>query len=244
MNTIKINKGSVRMVAHRGMSGLELENTCAAFVAAGNRSHWGIETDVHKTADGKFVLIHDSVTGRVSPENISVEESDFATLRAIPMGKQGGMTRGDLQIPALEEYLDVCKHYEKIAVLELKDLADGEETVRQIVDICRERYGLENMVFIAFRFQNLKFVKKAAPEAYCQYLLHKDIDLLERTDLVGKMLALGVDVDIDHRALTKAHIDYLHSKGIKVNAWTVDDPARAEELVGWGIDYITTNILE
>ena len=48
MNTVKFNKQSVKMVAHRGVSGLERENTCAAFVAAGNRSYFGIETDVQE----------------------------------------------------------------------------------------------------------------------------------------------------------------------------------------------------
>ena len=59
MNTIKFNKKQVQMIAHRGLSGLEKENTCAAFVAAGNReSYFGIETDVHRTADGQLSLIH------------------------------------------------------------------------------------------------------------------------------------------------------------------------------------------
>ena len=49
MNTIKINKGTTLMVAHRGVSGLERENTAAAFVAAGNRSYYGVETDIHRT---------------------------------------------------------------------------------------------------------------------------------------------------------------------------------------------------
>ena len=38
MNTVKIDKKGIKMVAHRGVSGLECENTNAAFVAAGNRS--------------------------------------------------------------------------------------------------------------------------------------------------------------------------------------------------------------
>lgn len=54
MDTIKMNSRSVRMIAHRGVSGLERENTCAAFVAAGNRSYFGIETDVYQTADGNY----------------------------------------------------------------------------------------------------------------------------------------------------------------------------------------------
>ena len=57
MNTVKFDsKGRIKMVAHRGVSGLERENTCPAFVAAGVKSYYGIETDVHVTADGKYII--------------------------------------------------------------------------------------------------------------------------------------------------------------------------------------------
>jgi uncharacterized Zn finger protein (UPF0148 family) len=42
----------------------------------------------------------------------------------------------------------------------------------------------------------------------------------------------------------KERIDAMHQAGLEVNCWTVDDPARAEELAQWGVDYITSNILE
>lgn len=51
MDTRKFKKNSVKVIAHRGLSGIERENTNAAFVAAGNRSYYGIETDVRRTAD-------------------------------------------------------------------------------------------------------------------------------------------------------------------------------------------------
>ena len=65
MDTIKYKKLKTQTIAHRGLSGIECENTCAAFVAAGNRSYLGIETDVHITADGNFAVIHDDNTARV-----------------------------------------------------------------------------------------------------------------------------------------------------------------------------------
>ena len=37
---------------------------------------------------------------------------------------------------------------------------------------------------------------------------------------------------------------FFHEKGLVINCWTVDDPARAEDLAAWGVDYITSNILE
>ncbi len=59
METLKIDKQNTKMIAHRGLSGLEQENTVLAFIAAGNRSYFGIETDVRITKDKKFILCHD-----------------------------------------------------------------------------------------------------------------------------------------------------------------------------------------
>lgn len=65
MDTIKVEGASAKFIAHRGLSGIETENTVAAFLAAANRSYYGIETDVHLTKDGKFILIHDDRTKRL-----------------------------------------------------------------------------------------------------------------------------------------------------------------------------------
>lgn len=123
MNTVKIHAGSTRMIAHRGLSALECENTAAAFVAAGNRSScFGIETDVHKTLDGKFIIIHDDSTERVAEKDLSVEGSRFDELRAVRLYDKQGELRGDLCLPTLREYLKICRAYGKKGVLELKML--------------------------------------------------------------------------------------------------------------------------
>ena len=59
-----------------------------------------------------------------------------------------------------------------------------------------------------------------------------------------KLVANKLDLDIHYQALTKEMIDALHAKGIIVNCWTVNDKESGEQLASWGIDYITTNILE
>ncbi len=56
---------SAKMIAHRGLSGMETENTLAAFEAACKRLFYGIETDVHVTKDGKYIIFHDECTGRL-----------------------------------------------------------------------------------------------------------------------------------------------------------------------------------
>ena len=71
MNTIAFEKKNTLVIAHRGLSGIERENTNAAFIAAGNRSYYGIETDIYRTADGQFVVNHDGSLARVAGEDLS-----------------------------------------------------------------------------------------------------------------------------------------------------------------------------
>ena len=133
-DTIRLNS-DMRMVAHRGLSGLELENTASAFVAAGNRSYFGIETDIHRTVDGKYVVIHDGDTVRVGGGGIHVETTPMEQLRRITLadidGKRG---RADLHLPTLKEYIDTCARYEKHGFLEIKG-AFSVEWMDEIMEI-------------------------------------------------------------------------------------------------------------
>lgn len=239
MNSIKVNSLNTKMVAHRGLSGIEKENTNAAFIAAGNRSYFGIETDVHKTIDGKFVTIHDDTTGRVAIDDMCVEQSTFDTLRRLNLcDRNDKKGREDLHIPTLTEYIETCKRYEKKAVLELKN----EFTKDEIAAICDEIKScdyLENVIFISFEFVNLIRLRELYPEQEAQFLL----DDYEE-DLPERLSSHKLDLDIKYTSLTPERIALLHEKGVKVNCWTCDDKDAAEELCKAGIDFITSNILE
>lgn len=241
MDTIKIQKGNTKMVAHRGLSGIELENTCAAFVAAGNRDYFGIETDVHRTADGAYVVIHDDNTARVAFENVPVEGSTLAQLQAVQLKDKDGAPRSDLRIPLLEEYLKICAKYGKICVLELKN-AFPKEDVANILAIVKQHMTLDGIIFISFDYQNMIYLRELEKDAKLQYLCGGSTKVDE--DLVAKLKAYDLDLDISWRALDKAGIDLLHANGIQINVWTVDDPAAAEQLAAWGVEYITSNILQ
>lgn len=227
------------MIAHRGLSGIEKENTNAAFIAAGNRSYFGIETDVHKTVDGKFVIIHDDTTGRVAIDDLEVEKSTFETLRKLSLcdidDKRG---RADLHIPTLTEYINTCKRYDKTAVLELKNAFTSAE----IAAICDEIKGcdhLENVIFISFVFDNLVRLRELHPESEAQFLVDSYSD-----DLPRLLASYGFDLDIRYTELNAERIAAVHEVGAKVNCWTCNDKDRAEELCSWGVDFITSNILE
>ena len=239
MNTIKIEKKGVQLVAHRGCSGLDQENTHAAFVAAGNRSYFGIECDVHRTVDGKYVIIHDDTTARVAIDSLVVEESTYDTLRNLLLKeKNGEKGRTDIRIPSLQEYISICKHYDKIAVLELKNHFEKED-VWEICSIIEEMGYMENVIFISFDYENMVTLREKYPTQPAQLLDYKG-----EADLVERLKAHNLDLDISHKVLTKELIDACHAEGIKVNCWTVDDVEIANRLIDWGVDFITTNILE
>ena len=54
----------------------------------------------------------------------------------------------------------------------------------------------------------------------------------------------GFDLDIHIFTTTRELVERIHARGMKVNVWTCDWPDRAADLVAWGVDYITSNILE
>ncbi len=241
MNTIKVTAENVRMIAHRGMSGLERENTAAAFVAAGNRSHYGIETDVRLTADGKFVLCHDSTTTRVAGEEHIVSETVFDELRKLHLkDKNREGTRGDLIFATPEEYFSICKKYEKQAILEIKGMMTREQ-LADLLAMIRSWGWLEHTTFIAFEIENLILLSELYSELEAQYLVKR----IEDPDaLIATLKKYRFALDANHSTMTPALVQACHAEGLEVNVWTVDDPARAAELIEMGVDYITSNILE
>ena len=240
MDTIKINKGNAKIIAHRGVSGLERENTASAFVAAGNRSYFGIETDVRVTADGKFILLHDDDAVRCGGDHIIPEKSTLQTIQSVQLydmdGKRG---RVDLRIPEMVDYIRICKRYDKVGVLEFKGYF-SVENMEKVVAIIKEEYCLEKMIFISFSIDNLKNLRAVCPESHCQFLTGE-----YKQEIIDMLKELKMGIDIWSIALTEeAQVKHLLEEGIEVNVWTVDDKANAEELISWGVQYITSDILE
>lgn len=248
MDTIKLNcQRKPLMVAHRGVSGLEKENTHGAFIAAGNRSYFGIETDIYRTADGHYVCLHDSNTSRVGIDNINVTECTYETVRKIKLcGMSGEKDRNDICIPTLGEYIQICKRYEKVAVVELKQIFTMEQ-LNEILDIIREQDWLDQTVFIAFGLENLITLRQIDEKQTAQYLISGGYfrDGGTNESLVDTLNQYHLDLDIQYNLLTKELADAVHAAGKKVNVWTVDKPESAIPLAEeMNVEYITSNILE
>ena len=236
-DTIRLpDKGHTRMIAHRGVSGLECENTAAAFVAAGNRSYYGVETDLWRTADGRLLCNHDGRTGRICASDLEIEQTPFDVLRALVLNDSDGMPRGDLRLATPQEYRAICRKYGKTCVVELKsDFSEAE--IRTILDIFSDDPA--HTCFIAFRMANLERVKRVCPAQACQFLTAKWSD-----DLPSELAARHMGLDIFYKELTAERVRACHASGVTVNCWTVDAPTDAQRLIAFGVDQITSNILE
>lgn len=91
---------------------------------------------------------------------------------------------------------------------------------------------MDNVVFISFDYDNLTYVKEKYPTQKVQYLTWNIDD-----ELIGKLKAWNMDLDIYYQALTEENIRLCHDNNIEVNCWTVDDSDVAQQLIAWGIDY-------
>lgn len=255
MNTIKIEKGNVKMVAHAGLAGLERANTLAGVIAAGNRSYFGIEVDVRITKDNQVVLVHNESVWGPEGEEIFISKSTLDDLQKIvfsdrihfyDMEKYGidplwGEKRSDLRISTLDEYIRLCKKYEKIAFLELKsDMT--QENVADIVNQFKAQDYLDGALFISFNWESLDAVKKLLPNQRVQLITDMETEFSD--EFLDRVADAGFDLDLHIFKTTKELVERVHARGMEVNVWTCDWPDRAARLVEWGVDYITSNILE
>lgn len=239
MDTVKIPAG-IKMIAHRGVSGIECENTCPAFLFAATRSYYGIETDVHLTRDGKYIICHDDNISRVAGGvDMVIEENDYETLRRVPLvSPRLGERRCDLLLPSLAEYIAICKKYEKRAILEIKNTFDLPATAGMLA-VIREAGYEENVTFISFSRDSLVHLRALYPQADAQFLTCD-----ATPDTLAFLDENGFDLDIRFSSLTPEFAEAVHAHGHKINVWTVDTPADAEVMRLLGVDFITSNILE
>ena len=233
------DKGEVKMIAHRGLSGLYMENTLPAFEAAGQRSYYGIETDVHVTKDGKFIVAHDDDLKRIAGLDIVIEETTYEELRALRFKDMNGKSEEkNLYLPSLNEYIEVCKKYDKQAILELKNEMKAEE-VWAIAEAIKAQGWYERTTFISFAGENLLRLREKYADADAQFLAEDSTD-----EEIEFMIQNKLDADLCWAHLTKAKVDRLHAAGLKVNCWTVDGRVCATLIKSCGVDFITSNILE
>lgn len=225
------------LIAHRGNSSEAPENTLAAVRAAITLEKPAefIEIDVHASADGKLVVIHDSTLDRTTTGTGNVAELSWEEIRhhRAAYTEEFGERFADEPVPLLEDVLDAVADSQVGVMIEIKAGGIGDDVVRML-----ERRGeLERHVIASFRADVVVAATLANAQARTLYLSGEATP--EQVELARR---IGADVfGVSHQELSQRIVDLAHGSELVVWSWTVDEEARVSELLGWGIDGIITN---
>ena len=111
--------------------------------------------------------------------------------------------------------------------------------IDRIIQLIRSMEWLEHTIFISFDLPNVQYVRRCLPDQQVQFLVETDIP-----DLLTILKDNDLDLDMDVRLTTPELVRGVHAIGHKINVWTVNTLEEAEKLTAWGVDYITSNIVE
>jgi glycerophosphoryl diester phosphodiesterase len=216
-----------KVIAHRGAwRNMDYShNSMSSLKHAVELGCEGSELDVWLSSDDVVVLSHDpSIGGKVVEETTAKELSETS------------LKNGDF-VPALEEYINYIKTQNKTKlVIEIKGTNKGKAIADSVVQLVHRLKAQAWVDYISFGIQYLVRVKELDPAAKVLYL-GSDKTLEE-------LKAAGMDGVDFHYSLFQKDKDLVgkaKSMGLLTNAWTVDDEGVMKEMLGFDIDFITTD---
>ncbi|MGC4191916.1 MAG: glycerophosphodiester phosphodiesterase family protein [Thermomicrobiales bacterium] len=210
--------------AHRGASREFPENTIAAFRRAVELGAPGIELDVHLSADGIPVVLHDETVDRTTANTGAVSSYTAAELREMDAGGGEGISE-------LADVIDLVAGKTRLNI-EVKAAAAAEA----VLSLVRNRSDLD-WAISSFDWGVLRHARSTSPDASLWPLTFGATDeAIAFAQEIGatqlNLLDQAVDADI---------VRFLLDLGIESWIWTVNDPNRAEQLVAWGVTGICTD---
>ena len=209
------------VIAHRGASSIELENSLAAFRAAAGQGAEGVELDVHATIDGEIVVHHDpSVMG------LPIAQARARDLAAMPLAN------GE-PIPTLAQALDVLG---KLKVFVEVKVLDPRWDDRLLATLDRGPNPGGYAVH-SFAFDVVRRLGEKRPG------LPRGVLSEARTRSPRQTLEAGLAQTLwqERTTLDEQLVKTVHGLGAQIIAWTVDNVADIERMVRWGVDGICTN---
>jgi glycerophosphoryl diester phosphodiesterase len=217
---------SLLTVGHRGVMGVEPENTLRSFVRAEHEGLDVIELDLHLSKDGELVVMHDADVARTTDGSGAIGDFTLAELRQLDAGQ------GE-RIPVFQEVVEAVR---SPLQAEIKDKA----AARVLVGVIGELGLHDRVTVISFHDEALREVRALLPEMPLVLVTGRSTPTAPE-----RALELGAEmVSCELRWLEQETVDRCHAHGIKVISWTVntdDDLARVREL---GLDGVVTDMPE
>ncbi len=239
MKTIKIDKYFKGMIAHRGLSGIETENTVFSYLAAANHSYAGISCDLLTSKDEKLILSADTSLLKFGLLNLDIQSFDYEELVKYSLvDRKTENLNKFLYIPLFKDLLSICKAYEKKAIISIHEDLDHLTIDRMIHEI-DEVNEMNHCLFISSNKKQIEYMLKTI-DAKQIFYKHPNLDLTHY-EFCNKH---KVNVYLDRHFLDKEYIKKCHLIGIKFMAGVINDKELAEKIIKLDVDYIFTNILE
>ncbi len=217
------------IIAHRGSPRECLENTLASFTRAVEQRADGVELDVHGSADGHIVVHHDAILplapGGSTGRTAAIRELTLPELRAVRL-------HGGQRVPLLEEVLELVGTRATVYV-EVK-APHIEAAVAAVLD----RHPTVRTAVHAFDHRIPVAIRSLRPGTAIGFL--SDSYLIEPSGMLHPTApdTLWQYTHLIDEALVRA----AHKRGVKVIAWTENDPVRAHLLASWGVDGLCTDV--
>jgi glycerophosphoryl diester phosphodiesterase len=210
------------VIAHRGASGREPENSLAAFRSAIELGADAVELDVHATADGAVVVHHDPNVG-----DCSIHESTLAQVR------EHTLSNGEA-VPTLLEVLDALGA-DPTVFIEIKTLDEAQDG--HLFDAIASGPAPANSHVHSFDHRIVHRLLKAKDGLQGGVLSTSyPVNPLIQLEQTGASTLWQGERLVDDELVAA-----VHAFGARIIPWTVDDRARIEEFVEMGVDGICTN---
>lgn len=179
----------------------------------------GFELDVRLTGDGQLVVVHNSIVG-----GHNVQTSNYADIRGLEDG---------YEIPLLEE---VLADFGRRAFLDVELKAPGFE--KEAVELIQKYCDLGRTIVSGFHPATLLRVRQLLPELPLGFIYNRTQDEETRHNCPIEY------VIPQFRLASRDLIGQAHAEGLKVFAWTVNDPHEASRLIDLGIDGLISDYPE
>jgi glycerophosphoryl diester phosphodiesterase len=228
------------VLGHRGVAAEAPANTAASFRKAMALGADGVELDVHLTRDGQVVVIHDDTVTAVTGVAGRVSQMTLAEIQALDAGSHFGAEFAGERIPTLAEALEAAGP-EAIVNIELKGFGVAPDGLEAEVVRIVQAHGMAGRV-IASSFNPMRLIRlrQVAPQIPRGMLHGRGTPTFVR-ELWFLPLVQPDALNPDFGLVDERYMKRARRWGVRVNAWTVDDPAEARRLAALGVDSIITN---
>lgn len=229
-----------KVIGHRGAAAYAPENTLEGIRAAAARQAQWVEVDAKLTSDGIVILMHDDTLDRTTTARGAVASASYAAIQALDAGSWVGSDWRGVRVPQLADALALLVELDMHINVEIKPCPGRDvETAISIVDVIRHQWpaGRSWPLLSSFSRTSLAAARDAAGEIPRGLLVWE-----YRADWASVAADLGcVSIHCADRHLTRQWAGDVRRGGYGLAVYTVNDPGRAVELAGWGVQCMITD---